>query len=110
MKNPARAQRQLRRFILESGRRRESPAGRQDIKEKREPSLLFDTWSASCENKSVVFDGEGYDEEKGRRSPSGPTGTGRSVTLETPKARFITLRTDPTSGTYVVVGFAKSGK
>jgi uncharacterized protein (TIGR00288 family) len=94
-----------------------TPPGVQAIsKEKREVfELLFDTVAGLMrENKEILWSSMVKDTMKRKR----PAFTERAYGYRTfsdlledaQKQGFITLRTDPTSGTYVVVGFAKSGR
>lgn len=91
--------------------------GVQDIpKEKREVfELLFDTIAGLMrENKEILWSSMIKDTMKRKRPAFAERAHGYrtfSDLLEDAQKRgFITLRTDPTSGTYVVVGFAKGGR
>jgi uncharacterized protein (TIGR00288 family) len=94
-----------------------NPPGVQVIpKEKREAfELLFDTIAGLMrENKEILWSSMVKDTMKRKR----PAFTERAFGYRTfsdlledaQKQGFITLRTDPTSGTYVVVGFAKPSR
>ena len=94
-----------------------SPPGVRDIpKEKREVfELLFDTIAGLMrENKEILWSSMVKDTMKRKR----PAFTERAHGYRTfsdlledaQKQGYIELRTDPTSGTYVVVGFAKPGR
>jgi hypothetical protein len=94
-----------------------TPPGVQDIpKEKREAfELLFDTMVGLMrENKEILWSSMVKDTMKRKRPAFAERAYGYrtfSDLLEDAQKRgFITLRTDPTSGTYVVVGFAKPGR
>ena len=94
-----------------------SPPGVQDIpKEKREAfELLFDTIAGLMrENKEILWSSMIKDTMKRKRPAFAERAYGYrtfSDLLEDAQKRgFITLRTDPTSGTYVVVGFVKAGR
>ena len=94
-----------------------SPPGVQDIpKEKREVfELLFETITGLMrENKEILWSSMVKDTMKRKRPAFAERAHGYrtfSDLLEDAQKRgFITLRTDPTSGTYVVVGFAKPGR
>jgi uncharacterized protein (TIGR00288 family) len=94
-----------------------TPPGVQDIpKEKREAfELLFDTIVGLIrENKEILWSSMVKDTMKRKRPAFAERAYGYrtfSDLLEDAQKRgFITLRTDPTSGTYVVVGFAKPGR
>jgi uncharacterized protein (TIGR00288 family) len=94
-----------------------SPPGVQDIpKEKREVfELLFDTIAGLMrENKEILWSSMVKDTMKRKR----PAFTERAHGYRTfsdlledaQKLGYIELRTDPASGTYVVVGFARAGR
>jgi uncharacterized protein (TIGR00288 family) len=93
-----------------------SPGVRDIPKEKREVfELLFDTIAGLIrENKEILWSSMVKDTMKRKR----PAFTERAHGYRTfsdlledaQKQGFIELRTDPTSGTYVVVGFAKPGR
>jgi hypothetical protein len=94
-----------------------APPGVQDIpKEKREAfELLLDTIAGLMrENKEILWSSMIKDTMKRKR----PAFTERAYGYRTfsdlledaQKRGFIVLRTDPTSGTYVVVGFVKTGR
>ena len=94
-----------------------TPPGVQDIpKEKREVfELLFETITGLMrENKEILWSSMVKDTMKRKRPAFAERAYGYrtfSDFLEDAQKRgFITLRTDPTSGTYVVVGFAKPGR
>ncbi len=94
-----------------------SPPGVRDIpNEKREAfELLFDTIDGLIrENKEILWSSMVKDTMKRKRPAFSERAYGYrtfSDLLEDAQKRgFVTLRTDPTSGTYVVVGFAKTGR
>jgi uncharacterized protein (TIGR00288 family) len=94
-----------------------TPPGVQDIpKEKREAfELLFETMVGLMrENKEILWSSMVKDTMKRKRPAFAERAFGYrtfSDLLEDAQKRgFINLRTDPTSGTYVVVGFAKPGR
>ena len=94
-----------------------TPPGVQDIpKEKLEVfELLFETITGLMrENKEILWSSMVKDTMKRKRPAFAERAHGYrtfSDLLEDAQKRgFITLRTDPTSGTYVVVGFAKPGR
>ena len=86
------------------------------VEEKREVfELLFETITGLMrENKEILWSSMVKDTMKRKRPAFAERAHGYrtfSDLLEDAQKRgFITLRTDPTSGTYVVVGFAKPGR
>jgi len=93
-----------------------SPPGVQEIpKEKREVfELLFDTVAGLIrENKEILWSSMVKDTMKRKRPAFSERAHGyrtfSDLLEDAQKQGFIELRTDPTSGTYVVVGFAKGG-
>jgi uncharacterized protein (TIGR00288 family) len=94
-----------------------SPPGVRDIpKEKREAyELLFDTIDGLIrESKEILWSSMVKDTMKRKRPAFSERAYGyrtfSDLLEDAQKHGFIELRTDPTSGTYVVVGFAKTGR
>jgi uncharacterized protein (TIGR00288 family) len=94
-----------------------TPPGVRDIpKEKREVfELLFDTIAGLIqENKEVLWSSMIKDTMKRKRPAFSERAHGyrtfSDLLEDAQKHGFIELRRDPTSGTYVVVGFARSGR
>jgi hypothetical protein len=90
-----------------------SPGVQNIPKEKREVfELLFDTIAGLIrENKEILWSSMVKDTMKRKRPAFAERAyvyrTFSDLLEDAQKQGFITLRTDPTSGTYVVVGFAK---
>jgi hypothetical protein len=85
-------------------------------KEKREAfELLFDTIAGLIrENKEILWSSMVKDTMKRKRPAFSERAYGyrtfSDLLEDAQKHGFIDLRTDPTSGTYVVVGFAKGAR
>ncbi len=93
-----------------------APGVRDIPKEKREVfELLFDTIAGLIrENKEILWSSMVKDTMKRKRPAFSERAHGyrtfSDLLEDAQKQGFIELRTDPTSGTYVVVGFAKPGR
>jgi uncharacterized protein (TIGR00288 family) len=92
------------------------PGAREIPKEKRETfELLFDTIAGLMrENKEILWSSMVKDTMKRKRPAFSERAHGyrtfSDLLEDAQKHGFIELRTDPTSGTYVVVGFTKTGR
>jgi uncharacterized protein (TIGR00288 family) len=93
-----------------------TPGVRDIPKEKREVfELLFETITGLMrENKEILWSSMVKDTMKRKRPAFSERAHGyrtfSDLLEDAQKHGFITLRTDPTSGTYVVVGFTKPGR
>ena len=93
-----------------------TPGVRDIPKEKREVfELLFDTIAGLIrENKEILWSSMVKDTMKRKRPAFSERAHGyrtfSDLLEDARKHGFIELRTDPTSGTYVVVGFVKAGR
>ena len=95
------------------GRRARRPGLPQEKREVFE--LLFESITGLMrENKEILWSSMVKDTMKRKRpafaEPAHGYRTFSDLLEDAQKRGFITLRTDPTSGTYVVVGFAKPGR
>jgi uncharacterized protein (TIGR00288 family) len=93
------------------------PPGVQDIPQEKQEvfELLFDTIAGLIrENKEILWSSMIKDTMKRKRPAFSERAHGyrtfSDLLEDAQKQGFIELRTDPTSGTYVVVGFAKPGR
>jgi len=90
-----------------------TPGARDIPKEKREVfELLFDTIAGLMrENKEILWSSMIKDTMKRKRPAFSERAYGyrtfSDLLEDAEKREFVELRTDPTSGTYVVVGFTK---